>query len=101
MADWQPGDLALCVKQGPWIASDTDDDVSGPKAGEINEVVDVHIYDEDDAAGPDFAGVFLVLSGWDYECFGDYHAERFRKVTPGADIEGFEERRRLPVKEDV
>ena len=32
---------------------------------------------------------------------GQFHAGCFRKITPGADIEGVEERRRVPVREDA
>lgn len=87
MADWQVGDLALCVKGA--------DDL---KAGAVYVVLEIWV-------GHTFAGGFF--HDWDGiglrvgaeaedEC---WLPSRFRKITPGADIEGFEEPRRIPVKE--
>lgn len=86
---WQVGDLALCVKIGPWKT------VEGPhfpcldpEPGSINTVVELSDCVEGPSLGLDGFGAF-------------YLAARFRKITPGAKIEGVEERRRLPVREDA
>lgn len=89
MSDWQKGDLALCVAE-PIGAVPVGWE---PMIGGVYTV-----------AGFDWGGDptgFLELeedperfapdAGWEPLCFV--------KITPGADIEGIEEPRRLPVKE--
>ena len=94
MADWQVGDLALCVD-----GQRKPDSVGWripPKAGSVFRVTGVAIYK--------FAqreALALWLEGGPENNSGGpvWGATRFRKITPGADIEGFEEPRRIPVKE--
>jgi len=92
MADWQVGDLALCVKGADDLKADD------LKAGAVYVVLEIWV-------GHTFSGGFF--HDWDGiglrvgaeakdEC---WLPSRFRKITPGADIEGFEEPRRIPVKE--
>lgn len=93
MADWQPGDLALCVKSGVRT-----------RAGAVYTVADLtppggyspadHSVNMTDVVSLRFREIDHPPRAW-------ANSKRFRKVTPGADIEGFEERRRLPVKEDA
>lgn len=66
MADWQVGDLALCVKVGAWSKFGP-----APKAGEIN-VVDGLYCDPVDGS--------LHLGFAEYR--DAFLASRFRKVTP-------------------
>jgi len=66
--DWQVGDLALCIKLGPWR------DVIGPKCGEVRAVRGV---------GRDPIGVGLWLEGYPGKLRSDgFSASRFRKITP-------------------
>lgn len=94
MADWQKGDLALCVKQGPWRGILVDDlRLCRMRGGMIATVRGVG----------DYRGApILWFEGFPGECTRDaFHAIRFRKITPGADIEGIEVERRVPVREDA
>lgn len=92
MADWQVGDLALCVMEpistnirrggiyrvkavGPVIPFRQGDDVALEMEGVVNPMA-----------------AALVGRDWVMQ-------RGFRKITPGHKIEGFEEPRRLPVKE--
>lgn len=86
---WVPGDLALCVKQGPWRLDDGTINWRGPSAGSTYRV-----WETEEAGGE----LFLGFGEWPYDWFLSDH---FIKVTPGADIHGFEEPRRVPVKEDA
>lgn len=94
MSDWQPGDLALCVKQGPWMqrfSNGGEAPCAGPMAGDVCLVVDVVV--------SLFGDLGLFFAEWpDYSLGGQYRAERFVKITPGADIEGIEaeKRRKVP-----
>ena len=94
--DWQPGDLALCIKMGPWRRRHSDGRFShgcGPPAGSVLTVRQVllGVYDEIVLRFADYAD--NPVSGW-----RGWHASRFRKITPGTDIEGIEEPRRIPVE---
>jgi len=95
MSNWQPGDLALCIKQGPWEAVYDDGEVEpseGPAPGSIN-VVKGLVYTRGDLC--------LHLDGWleNDGSFSGFIASRFRKVTPGSEPEGAEvERRRRKVE---
>ena len=81
MADWQAGDLALCIAKGF-----TERGKSSPiRPGSVHKVVLVDRWP------------FLNLVFDEYPNFG-FDAGDFRKITPGADIEGIEERRRVPVE---
>lgn len=83
MADWQIGDLALCVKVGLWVfrydSGKKVPGVFGPRAGQKLTVRKV-------TCGPD--GVALKFSDFpDYrqdDHWRGYSARRFIKVTPDA-----------------
>lgn len=85
MADWQVGDLALCVKIGPWEYDDDGIACAGPKAGSVHRVTRVHPLPA------------IWLEGWGYSGDDAFCPSRFRKITPGAKIEGIEEPRRVKV----
>lgn len=93
MSDWQPGDLALCVGLDPrstfvchWR----------PLPGSVCTVVEVvESLDEGDNA---FCGLNFAEDQTPNP-LAAFDAAFFRKITPGAKIEGIEEPRRLPVKE--
>lgn len=86
MSDWQVGDLALCV---------------GSKRGLNGRVFTVR----ETWTGPLGSDPSVIALGLRFYNFPDpsnkgaWNAKAFRKITPGADIEGVEEPRRLPVKE--
>lgn len=89
---WEPGDLALCIKQGPWIGNPSGRvKPGGPRAGEIIRVARV-------APNP-LGGVRLHFAEHPLEPCGLqtrwFVADRFVKITPGTDAEGFEEPRRI------
>ena len=78
--DWQAGDLALCIKVGPWkrfYANGTSVEGFGPRAGMKLYVrsVDVSV----------LGGAALKFSDWpdvpEAEWTG-YTASRFRKIRP-------------------
>ena len=88
MTDWAVGDLALCIKSGNWrprIGHIVQTE-PGPNVGQCFTVraVQMGIADPDE--------VYLGFHGKRFQ----YAARYFRKVTPGADIEGVEEAKRLP-----
>lgn len=89
MSDWQKGDLALCIKQGPWLDNNGNLHTDGPRSGEVCRVIAVLTLDGE---------LGLALCEHPFDLFGCFTARRFRKITPGAKIEGIEEPRRLPVK---
>lgn len=97
MSGWQVGDLALCIKLGDWKTYFESGAISkgfGPPAGAVLTVRAV--YHE-----PRHGIVLRFLDFPDSQTPGwtGFQAVRFRKVTPGTDIEGVEERRRIPVGE--
>ena len=73
--DWQPGDLALCIKQGAWARIGN----NGPKAGVLYTVRKVD-YGPIYKASPT---VRLYLEGWPGDCGAhSFAAYRFRKIRP-------------------
>lgn len=95
MSDWQPGDLALCVQGG--VRDPTAAKPEGwPVAGKIYTVSHAALYQFKRGL---FLGLFLVDGPKNASGKSIWNAGRFRKITPGADIEGIEEPRRIPVKE--
>ncbi|HUD92305.1 hypothetical protein [Sphingobium sp.] len=74
-ADWQVGDLAMCIRSGKWIDVIARDASSGPAPGSI------HVVDEiGQAGGTDFLG----FPEWPEDFFG---ADAFRKIEPLSDLE--------------
>ena len=73
MADWQKGDLALCIKMGPWVGDITGEVLPGekPKPGRVYTVETVTCRDG-------ITLLFLV----DVVNARPFWASRFRKVTP-------------------
>ena len=96
MADWKIGDLALCVKLGPWRRSGsgikTDD--ARVRAGMVLTVRRIE-------QSPWGLAIWFIGIGADDDMENAYKARRFRKITPGADIEGIEVERRVPIKVDA
>lgn len=81
MSDWQVGDLALCVKLGPWCSFYHDSQIEepgadGPKPGSVNRVIAVSL-DPDNL-------VCLKFAEFPDDSLNDYGfcASRFRKITP-------------------
>ncbi len=80
MSDWQVGDLALCIKQGPWVrtfSSGRRVDSAGPKAGALLSVRQVR---------PGITSTIALLFS-DYPDPSDprsrgYNSTRFRKIRP-------------------
>lgn len=96
MSGWHVGDLALCIKQDDWrqvCADGISWPTEGPRPGSVHVVVKV-------CPAPVTGVTNLFFSEFpDFTDGAGYSASRFRKVTPGTDIEGVEERRRIPVGE--
>lgn len=83
--DWAQGDLALCVNNNGWASAGVWQDEPGPFAGQILTVIGVRA----------FAGrTGLRFEEWPTDWF---HAVEFRKITPGAHIEGVEAEARHPI----
>ena len=78
--DWQPGDLALCIKLGPWRRMSSDGTVAkgeGPPAGRVLEVRSV-------LPGA-CCSIALKFSDWpdaNVRGWAGYDAKRFRKIRP-------------------
>lgn len=92
---WQVGDLALCVDRGlrRCRCGCIQTGLECPPQGSVREVISIGECGDYPPAGcKEIALVFIGHFGM---------ATRFRKITPGANIEGVEERRRLPVKQDA
>lgn len=94
MSGWQVGDLALCVRTAPRYP------VNPTRAGCVYKVSRVWLHPNGRWV-LDFSGIY---NGSPRKSdprldFWGHSPERFRKVTPGTDIEGVEERRRIPVGE--
>ncbi len=87
MADnWQVGDLALCIRQefdaaGLWV----------PAVGAVYTVEDCGLGTNPSG---DVTFWLQLLEDRDPDPFSAFPAASFRRVTPGHEIEGFEERRR-------
>lgn len=80
MSDWQKGDLALCLKRGPWEVVWGDKKIHlgfGPQFGDILTVEGVRI---------DWEGVLcLRFGGYNLDpCDFGFEASRFRKIRPSA-----------------
>ena len=94
---WEVGDLALCVNDAPPMVfgrrtENRPEDGGFPLArGKIYCVARVGPVVDCCLQGISFDGAPLC----------PWLVARFRKITPGAKIEGVEERRRLPVKQDA
>lgn len=89
-ADWQPGDLALCVKNGSRPGNPT-------RRGCVYRVKRVWINPVSDSLALDFAGVFNGARCRSKATFWGHNPARFRKITPGAEIIGKEAEKRIPV----
>lgn len=94
--DWQPGDLALCMRDGPWQYR------SGPPAGSVWTVESVIVGDKPGDPHHGHTGLFLAgirAAG----PTGAFHSSCFRKIRPHTpDAEDTETIRLLtgkPVKE--
>ena len=91
MADWQVGDLALCVSMTP-RGLHVFKGLSRLRAGGVYSVQRAYVGEDGSTA--------LVFSEVRSDApSGGYWSGRFRRIPPLADIEGFEEPRRIPVKE--
>lgn len=75
--DWQPGDLALCIKMGSWELEEGGVSTCGPQLGKTYVVCGIERDAFFDASKEE---VFLVLERFPYEC---WMADRFCKITPG------------------
>lgn len=69
MSNWKPGDLALCVKLGPWQTLKDGPSGAEVRPGEICIVESVRLEER----------LYLRLVG---HTPGLYSASRFRKITP-------------------
>jgi len=97
MTNWKPGDLALCVKGGSIIAGGGAFGRT-PTAGAV--------YTVEWAAMMRFKtgtllGIRFVDAPRNVDGAREWAALRFIKITPGADITGIEEPRRVPIKEEA
>lgn len=88
MADWQVGDLALCVK----TPVSGDGATCQVRSGQVHTVAALHTSRLTGNLGLELAGITLPHNG--INAISAYH---FRKITPGAKIEGIEEPRRVKV----
>lgn len=100
MSDWQPGDLALCVRGGdldPEYAWPTVDRF--PEAGRVYLVHGV-VMENFSTVGHSMG---LILPDAPPNVRGNHVwcAGRFVKVTPGAEIEGKEVEAKRPVEVDA
>ena len=99
MSGWEPGDLALCVRTGEVVHHAPNgvrchhEGRKVPPRGSVREVVRVEPALTD--KGTVFSCGCLTLSFADG---GSGVALRFINITPGAEAEGIEEPRRIPVK---
>ena len=86
MSNWEPGDMALCVKQGPWLATFEDGRIelgNGPRAGQFLTVREVGVGMTSPCAlkfsdFPDIPTERGAFVGFESYCFV--------KVTPPADM---------------
>jgi hypothetical protein len=88
---WAPGDLALCVDTADRL-------LLGRRATAGRRYRKGAIYTVSAVGVHRLNGQPVLWLDADPKSAA---ADRFRKVTPGADINGFEEPRRVPVKEEV
>jgi hypothetical protein len=86
--DWTPGDLALCINGEGWFVLVGGEVAEGahPTAGQILTVTQIGVH-------------ALGIIGLKFQSFGQewYEAAEFRKITPGADIQGVEAEKRHPI----
>lgn len=70
--NWQVGDLALCIKVGPWTI-----DGCGPAPGSVSTVRDLDLFSPD-------GDLYLALEEWPDSRYTieRFRASRFRKITP-------------------
>lgn len=90
MADWQPGDLALCIKK-----PDGDFDTGWTvQPGGVYTVMEFDFWWDGEPFLNFFEDPFYVKDA-------GFEACAFVKVTPGTEIDGFEEPRRVPQTQDA
>lgn len=78
---WEPGDMALCIKSGPWKAKGPKGEtveINGPKCGQMFLVVDVI----EGLVGMEVE-TFLVFQEFTRSM---YKSDSFIKVTPDEDF---------------
>jgi hypothetical protein len=100
MADWQAGDLALCVAVAPEDAIEVlglEKIGFGPVKGLTYTVTSVH--GGVDCYGRQGLALQFAEIGRSIETAVGYNSLCFRKITPGTEIEGIEVERRVPVRE--
>lgn len=86
MTDWAAGDWAFCLRRKPWIRCDDNwqpicESSEGPQWGSVHQVTKVY---------QPFLVAVLSFGAYPGRV---YDSRCFRKVTPGHDITGIEERR--------
>jgi hypothetical protein len=97
MSNWEPGDLALCIKggvvdgRGPYGRPT-------PVAGAVYTVKWASMMR---FCTGDKLGLRLVDGPLNGDGTPEWAAHRFIKVTPGTDVQAFEEPRRVPIKEEA
>lgn len=91
---WEKGDLALHVRHSPCGCCGH----FGVPPGSVNRVEGVTVGRSGFA---DQGQTGLFLEGVQPPHGRAFNAKFFRKITPGAKIEGVEERRRIPTPETV
>lgn len=93
MADWQPGDLALCVRVAPIVAGNFHNaSLTKLRCGAVYGVVSAFI----DCTG---AAALLLDEVRSSHPEGGFRAERFRKINPLTDEEREDAFRDLKVPE--
>lgn len=75
--DWNAGDQAVCVGDGPWCNEFTRSPSAGPQNNEVNRVAAVKV-----GEGSACARYYLQFARFPGSWFAAHH---FRKVTPRAD----------------
>lgn len=85
------GDLALCINARGWRASDCPDILAGPVAG---QVLTVRVVTRAQYHYHDAVSTGLGFDEWPGDVFDPVS---FRKITPGADLDGIEVERRIAV----
>ena len=101
MTDWQPGDLALCVRGGILLKTYLHPLPAYPESGKLYNVVDIDF--QEFTYTQDKKVVALVFSDAPVNRCGTktWAAARFVKVTPDADIEGKEVERKVPKPQQI
>lgn len=98
MTDWQPGDLALCVKGGRIVSSPLlrPPLPEYPNTGKIYTVDGVSVDKFIQVPGESVLALHFTDAPTNRCGKRVWAAERFVKVTPGADIKGVEVERKAP-----